>query len=97
MRFDSPEADLLFTTLGNKTRRRMLQRLTEKPARSISELTREFGISSTAVSNQIAILEKAELIGRIQHGKYQKAIVCDEKMKIVSKMLNELAQQIPFE
>jgi predicted transcriptional regulator len=70
MNLDSPEADLIFTALGSKTRRRILQRLSEKPARSISELAREFGISSTAVSNQITILEKAGLITRIKHGKH---------------------------
>ena|GEM_PF-7007778 len=97
MRLDSPEADLIFTALGNKTRRRILQRLSEKPARSISELAREFGISSTSVSNQVAILEKAGLVSRIQHGKYQKAVVCDKAMKIISEMLNEVSQKIPFE
>ena len=70
MRLDSPEADLLFTALGNKARRRILQRLAEKPARSISELAREFGISSTAVSNHIKLLESAGLVARTQRGKY---------------------------
>ncbi len=97
MKLDSPEADLLFTALGNKTRRRILQRLSEKPARSISELARKFAISNTAVSNQITILERAKLTARIQHGKYQKILVNDKKMKIVRKMLIELAQKILFE
>lgn len=93
MQLDSPGADLLFTALGNKTRRRILQRLAKKPARSISELAREFGISNTAASNQIAILEEASLTSRIQHGKYHKTVICDEKVKIISKMLNEISQK----
>jgi DNA-binding transcriptional ArsR family regulator len=72
MKLDSPEADRLFTALGNKTRRRILQRLSEQPARSISELAREFGISNTAAANQITVLEEANLISRVQHGKYQR-------------------------
>jgi hypothetical protein len=52
MKLDSLEADLLFTALGNKTRRRMLQRLSQKQARSISELARVFNISSTAASKR---------------------------------------------
>jgi len=70
MRFDSPEADLLFTALGNKTRRRILQRLAEKPARSISELAREFGISNTAASNQVRLLEQAKLVKKVRRGKF---------------------------
>jgi len=70
MKLDSPESDLIFTALGNKTRRRILQRLSENPARSISELAREFGISNTAASNQIKILERAGLVARVQRGKY---------------------------
>ena len=70
MQFDSPEADLFFTALGNKTRRRILQRLSGKPARSISELAQEFKVSSTAISNHIALLEKAHLINRAKRGKF---------------------------
>ena len=70
MKLDSSEADLLFSALGNKTRRLMLQRLAKKPARSISELAQEFGISNTAASNHVALLERAGLIERIQRGKY---------------------------
>jgi predicted transcriptional regulator len=70
MKLDSAEANLLFTALGNKTRRRILQRLIKKPARSITELAREFNISNTAASNQVKILEQAKLVTRTQHGKY---------------------------
>jgi predicted transcriptional regulator len=87
MNLDSPEADLFFAALGSKTRRRILQRLSEKPARSISELAREFGISNTAISNQIAILEKTELVVRIPHGKFQKISIKDSnKLKTLTSM-----------
>jgi predicted transcriptional regulator len=85
MRFDSPEADLIFTALGNKTRRRILQRLSEKPARSISELAREFEISNAAASNQVKLLEQAGLVNRSARGKYnQIALVPTKIVKILA-------------
>jgi predicted transcriptional regulator len=93
MKLDSHKADLLFIALGNKTRRRMLQRLAEKPARSISELAKEFSISNTATSNQIAILEKTNLITRTKHGRYQKITICNPKIKAVNAMLNEIIRK----
>jgi DNA-binding transcriptional ArsR family regulator len=90
MRLDSPKADLLFTALANKTRRRILQRLSQKPARSISELARAFGISNTAASNQIKILEQAELVIRSQQGKYNHVILAPER---TLKILLAIASQ----
>ena len=89
MKFNSPEADLLFTALGNKTRRRILQRLSKKPARSISELAREFMISNTAASNQVKILEQAGLIMRSQRGKYnQITLVSDKILQIIASQFS---------
>ena len=70
MRLDSPKANLLFTALGNQTRRRILQRLAAKPSRSIAELAKQFNISNTAVSNHAKLLEEAQLIIRTARGKY---------------------------
>lgn len=57
----------------------MLQRLSEKPARSISELAREFGISNTAASDQVNILEQAQLVTRSQRGKYNQVMLAPER------------------
>lgn len=87
MKLDSAEADLLFTALGNKTRRRILQRLTKKPVRSISELAKEFNISNTAASNQVKILEQVKLIERIKRGKYHWLNICSQRISLLAEEL----------
>lgn len=57
----------------------MLQRLAEKPARSISELAHEFGISNTAASKHVQILTKTELIKRHKRGKYAQIKLATQK------------------
>lgn len=88
MRLDSPDADLLFTALGHKTRRRILQRLAEKPARSISELAREFGITTTAASKQLTALERAGLVRRSPRGKYHGVEIHQELWTKVRTLLS---------
>ena len=46
-----------------------------EPARSISELAREFRISSTAITNQITLLEKANLVRRTKRSKYHQIVI----------------------
>jgi DNA-binding transcriptional ArsR family regulator len=63
--------DLLFRALGDRTRRALLARLAEKPAR-VTELAEPFAMSLPAVSRHIRVLERARLVvrkvdGRVHH------------------------------
>ena len=65
------ELDLLFRALGDRTRRALLARLAEEPAR-VTDLAEPFAMSLPAVSRHIRVLERARLVvrsidGRVHH------------------------------
>jgi DNA-binding transcriptional ArsR family regulator len=60
--------DDIFHALGDRTRRALLARLTEKPA-MITELAEPFAISLPAVSKHIRVLEDAGLVSRTVEGR----------------------------
>jgi DNA-binding transcriptional ArsR family regulator len=65
------ELDLLFRALGDRTRRALLARLAEKPAK-VTDLAEPFAMSLPAVSRHIRVLERARLVvrnidGRVHH------------------------------
>ena len=65
------QLDRIFRALGDRTRRRLLNRLARKPAR-ITELAAPFAMSLPAVSRHIRVLESAGLVrrevdGRVHH------------------------------
>lgn len=69
--------DLIFRALGDRTRRKLLARLAEKPA-MVTELAEPFAMSLPAVSRHIRVLEKAGLVsrevdGRVHHCSLQPA------------------------
>ena len=66
----SPERDLdlLFRALGDRTRRALLARLAERPAR-VTDLAEPFAISLPAVSRHIRVLERARLVVRNVDGR----------------------------
>jgi DNA-binding transcriptional ArsR family regulator len=64
------DIDRLFHALGDPTRRRMVEALSERP-RALSALAEPFGMTLTAVSQHLRILEQAgivrsEKIGRVR-------------------------------
>src|SRR5208283_6192570 len=66
-----PELDRLFRALGDRTRRALLARLAQHPAR-VTELAEPFEMSLPAVSRHIRVLERARLVvrrvdGRVHH------------------------------
>ena len=62
------ELDLLFRALGHRTRRALLARLAEKPAR-VTDLAEPFSMSLPAVSRHIRVLERACLVVRNVDGR----------------------------
>jgi DNA-binding transcriptional ArsR family regulator len=70
-RRDSPHDDRLdwiFHALSDRTRRRLLGRLTRGPA-MVTELAKPFDLSLPAVSRHIKVLERARLIVRAVDGR----------------------------
>jgi DNA-binding transcriptional ArsR family regulator len=55
------DIDLIFHALGDPTRRRMMEVLTERP-HALSALAEPFGMTLTAVSQHLRILEDAGLV-----------------------------------
>ena len=66
--------DDVFHALANRTRRALLRRLTEGPAR-VTELAEPHGMSVNAVSKHLFVLEHAGLIRRMKEGHIQACVL----------------------
>lgn len=78
----------IFNALGDKTRFRLFQLLSEKKQICVSELAAELNISVAGVSQHMKILADAELVNRVREGQrvcYE--IITDSPSK---KTLSEL-------
>ena len=62
-------SELIFTALGDPTRRGIYQHLSQKGALSVHVLTQLSGISQPAVSKHLAQLKKAGLVGDQKRGR----------------------------
>jgi DNA-binding transcriptional ArsR family regulator len=60
--------DRILHALADRTRRRLLKRLSRGPAR-VSELARPFQMTRVAVSKHIRVLERARLVSRAVDGR----------------------------
>ncbi|MEM7446248.1 MAG: metalloregulator ArsR/SmtB family transcription factor [Pseudomonadota bacterium] len=65
---DDDRLDLILRALADRTRRALLARLAEGPAR-ITDLAEPFDMSLVAVSKHLKVLERAELIERDIEGR----------------------------
>jgi DNA-binding transcriptional ArsR family regulator len=63
--------DLVFSALGDTTRRQILARLARGPA-SITELAEPFSMTLPAVSKHLRVLERAGLMRRERDGWYHR-------------------------
>jgi DNA-binding transcriptional ArsR family regulator len=61
--------DLVFSALGDTTRRRLLVRLAKGPA-TVTELAQPFAMTLPAVSKHLRVLERAGLLRRERDGWY---------------------------
>lgn len=65
---DDDQLDRVFHALSDRTRRALLDRLSEGPA-MVSELAAPFAMSRPAVSKHLRVLEQARLIARTVDGR----------------------------
>ena len=59
----------VFAALGDPTRLALLTRLSDGPARSITELTTGAGVTRQAVTKHLEVLEGAGLVSRARAGR----------------------------
>jgi DNA-binding transcriptional ArsR family regulator len=85
------ELDLLFRALGDRTRRALLARLADKPAR-VTELAEPFAISLPAVSRHIRVLERARLVVRDVDGRVHQLSLDLSPLKTVDGWLHHYRQ-----
>lgn len=78
--------DLVFSALGDRTRRTLLAQLARGPA-MITELAEPFGISLPAVSRHIRVLERAELVERSVEGRVHRCSLRAESLEKAEKWL----------
>lgn len=57
-----------FNALGDKTRFRLFQLLSEKQAICVSQLAEELGITPACVSQHMKVLAEAGLVNRLREG-----------------------------
>src|SRR5687768_9875743 len=65
----SEDVDAVFKALADASRRRLLDRLNERNGQTLLELTEGLGMSRQAVSKHLAVLEAANLVSAVRHGR----------------------------
>jgi DNA-binding transcriptional ArsR family regulator len=78
--------DAVFHALGDRTRRALLARLAERPAK-ITELAKPFDISLPAVSRHIRVLESAGLVARSVDGRVHECSLAAAPLKTAEAWL----------
>ncbi len=66
----SAHLDLIFKSLGDATRRDILERLQDCEL-TVTEIAKKYAVSLPAISRHLHVLEKAKLIQRRRQGKEQ--------------------------
>ncbi len=61
--------DTVFKALADPTRRALLDRLYAKDGQTLSELCADMGMSRQAVTQHLALLEAANLVATVWHGR----------------------------
>ena len=83
-----PPIDRLFHALGEPTRRRMVEMLSERP-HSVSALAEPFGITVTAVAQHLRILEDAGLVRSEKLGRVRSCQIDPQGLDAVRAWLND--------
>ena len=81
--------DLLFHALSDATRRDIV-RLTLHGEHSVSDLARRYPMSFAAVQKHVAVLERADLITKHQHGRERFVRARIAAVREVNQLLDEL-------
>ncbi len=72
--------DRIFHALGNRTRRRLLARLTNGPTR-VTDLAAPFDMSLPAIGKHVRVLEKAGLVHRSVEGRVHRCTLNAEPLR----------------
>ncbi len=86
-RIHEDRLDALFHALGDRTRRALIARLAEKPAK-ITELAKPFDMSLPAVSRHIRVLEEAGLVSRCVDGRVHECSLSAGRLKSIDHWLD---------
>jgi DNA-binding transcriptional ArsR family regulator len=61
--------DAVFKALADESRRKLLDRLHKENGRTLNDLCRDMGMTRQAVSKHLALLEGANLVTTVKHGR----------------------------
>lgn len=94
----------VFHALGDATRRRIMERLTEGPA-SASQLAEPFELSLAAVVQHLQILEECRLVRSEKAGRVRTCALCPEGLQAAANWIGERlavtefdsAEEVPVE
>jgi DNA-binding transcriptional ArsR family regulator len=78
--------DLILHALSDRTRRRLLKRLSAGPA-MVGDLARPFDMTRVAVSKHLRVLEKAQLISRSIEGRVHRCALRAAPLREVERWL----------
>ena len=80
--------DEVFRALADPTRRALLGLLGKEP-RPVSELTRHFAMSQPAVSQHLAVLKKAGLVGETRSGRNRIYRLNPDPLRLAAEWLEQ--------
>ncbi len=85
---DLAPIDRLLHALGDPTRRRMIELLSERPY-SVSALAEPFGVTVTAIAQHLRILEEAGLVRSEKLGRVRSCQIEPKGLDAVRSWLND--------
>lgn len=83
---DEQQLSRIFSALSDSTRRAMLLRLAEEEM-SVAELSKPFGITKSAITKHLKVLENAGLLGRTIEGRVHRCRLEPQPLAAISKWL----------
>lgn len=86
----------IFTALADPTRRRILERLSNRAESPVADLSKPFRISAPAVSRHLRVLEKARLIDRRREGRLHLIRARPAGLKNAQEWMNRCAAAWTF-
>jgi DNA-binding transcriptional ArsR family regulator len=84
----SATLDAVFASLADPTRRRMVERLTQRPY-SVSELAEPLAMSLPAVMQHLAVLEAAGVVSSEKVGRVRTVKLAAKPLQVAEKWLGE--------
>jgi DNA-binding transcriptional ArsR family regulator len=80
---NSSPLDQAFAALADPTRRAIVDRLTQKPAR-VTDVAAPFAVSLNAISKHVKVLERAGLLRRVRQGREHLLVLQPEPLREVA-------------